>query len=1026
MNASFKEINELAAAVDAHAIVAITDAQGRITYVNEKFCAISKYSRHELLGQDHRMISSGHHSKEFFRDMWITIGSGQAWHGEIKNKAKDGTFYWVETMIVPFLNEKGRPRQYIAIRIDITLRREADEALLIAKTQLSSVLENSPAILYLLSIDGGNIVPRLVSKNITALLGFTTTEASSHEWWAGQIHPDDQKHPANSLKEILNADSSSTEYRMRAKDGRYIWIHDSRKLIRDLNGKPIEVVGVWTDITERRRAEEVAREASALLERERKKNVLFDLLVFVTCTGSIYALAVMTHWFDGVTPWFLSRTFAQMEQMILMPVAISVGLAAFAYRRWQETRTERTTQQQVQAALGLLHEELERRIKQRTEELSEANRALRVEVDERARTEGIVRESERRFSDMLENLELIAMTLDKDGRVTFCNDFLLRLTGWKREEVIGHSWAGRFLAESDLTTEKVFMDNLALETIPKHHENPIRTRTSDLRKIAWNNTMLRDATGRVIGTASIGEDVTERSQAEVALRASEKRFKTLFEQAAVGVAQGDVLTGRFVQVNQRLCEIAGQSSKDLEHLTFSAIARSQDPKFDIELMKRLRNGSIREFTREMRIVRKNKSEVWASLTISAMWAVGDVPDFFIAVIQDLTERKHLEDQFRQAQKMEAIGTLAGGIAHDFNNILSAIIGYTELAGLKLRDNPDVHRHLTSVLQAAHRAVDLVRQILSFSRQQPQERRAIQLRPIINESLELLRATLPSTIAFDTSIAANAPTVLADSTQIHQVVMNLGTNAWHAMKDKSGRIIVRLERWVVDEAHETANPRLRKGVYARLSISDTGCGMDAATLARIFEPFFTTKAPGEGTGLGLSVVHGIMDAHDGVVTVRSLLGHGTTFELYFPANAGDLAVAADVDDSLQRGNGELILFIDDEESLVRLGEYALTTLGYRVESSTRPEEALALVRTHPLRFALVITDQTMPGMTGLVLSEEIKKIRPDLPIILMTGNSASLTAERVEAAGIRRVLHKPASLQSLGTVVRSALSPEHRH
>jgi signal transduction histidine kinase len=385
------------------------------------------------------------------------------------------------------------------------------------------------------------------------------------------------------------------------------------------------------------------------------------------------------------------------------------------------------------------------------------------------------------------------------------------------------------------------------------------------------------------------------------------------------------------------------------------------------------------------------------------------------------EHRNLEEQLRQAQKMEAIGTLAGGIAHDFNNILSAIVGYTQLAELILKENPKVREYLGAVLQATRRATDLVRQILTFSRQQPQERRPIQLWPVVAESLKLLRSTIPSTIEFDTSLATDAPTVLADATQIHQILMNLGTNAWHAMKDSTGQLKVRLEQCVVDEAHAATQSQLNPGLYTRISVSDTGCGMDQATLGRIFEPFFTTKPPGEGTGLGLAVVHGIMKDHDGAVMVYSHPGEGTTFHLYFPAHAGEATVAAVEQGPTPRGHGERVLFVDDEELLVQLGQETLAALGYEVEVSTQPAAALAMVRGDPQRFALVLTDQTMPGMTGLFLASQLLQIRPELPIVLMTGYSAPLTAAQVEAAGIRHLLLKPTTIQSLGTTVHAALS-----
>jgi CheY-like chemotaxis protein len=278
-----------------------------------------------------------------------------------------------------------------------------------------------------------------------------------------------------------------------------------------------------------------------------------------------------------------------------------------------------------------------------------------------------------------------------------------------------------------------------------------------------------------------------------------------------------------------------------------------------------------------------------------------------------------------------------------------------------------------------------------------------------------------------SLATDAPTVLADATQIHQILMNLGTNAWHAMKDRNGRLQVKLERCVVDAAHAASQSLLRPGIYARVSVSDTGSGMEPATLQRVFEPFFTTKPPGEGTGLGLAVVHGIMKAHDGAVTVYSQPGEGTIFHLYFPAHAGEATVATVEQGSVPRGQGERILLVDDEEVLVRLGLKTLTALGYEVEVTTQPMDALAMVRADPQRFALVLTDQTMPGMTGFVLASQLLKIRPGLPIILMTGFSASLTSAQVEATGIRQLLLKPMNIHSLGKAVHATLSatPPHK-
>ena len=504
-----------------------------------------------------------------------------------------------------------------------------------------------------------------------------------------------------------------------------------------------------------------------------------------------------------------------------------------------------------------------------------------------------------------------------------------------------------------------------------------------------------------------------------ALQVSKRHFQGLFDQAAVGVALAEVSTRNFVQVNRRFSEITGYSETELVKLSFADLTHPEGVAQDVAQADKLKAGSIREYTREKRYMRKDHSEIWVSLTVSAMWAVGETPDFLIAVIQDITARKLLEEQVRQSQKMEAIGTLAGGIAHDFNNILAAINGYTELSLMLLEENPKVRDHLCAVLKASARATDFVRQILSFSRRQALDRKPVALGPIVAECTTLLRATIPASIEFDVWLAPDAPLVLADATQIHQILMNLGTNAWHAMKDRTGRFDVKLERYLLDEA-AAKETQLHPGICARITVSDTGCGMNKATLSRIFDPFFTTKPVGEGTGLGLAVVHGIMDSHGGAITVQSTPGQGSVFRLYFPETTGEPASSATAAESVPHGEGERILVVDDEVQIVQLMQLALTELGYEVEVATQPAAALAKVSADPKRFALVLTDQTMPGMTGMQLASRLRLINPGLPVILTTGYIAALTSEQVNAAGISQLLLKPVSLHSLRTAVQAAL------
>lgn len=397
------------------------------------------------------------------------------------------------------------------------------------------------------------------------------------------------------------------------------------------------------------------------------------------------------------------------------------------------------------------------------------------------------------------------------------------------------------------------------------------------------------------------------------------------------------------------------------------------------------------------------------------------------VQREITEQKlaetmqaKLEAQLRQAQKMEAIGTLAGGIAHDFNNILGAIIGYTELATLDLPETQPAQAHLAEVLRAGNRAKELVRQILAFSRHEEHERKPIQLQSVLDEALKLLRATLPSTIEIRRQIDPQAPPILGDPTQIHQVMMNLGTNASHAMNERGGILEVSLATFDVDSDFAQTHADLRAGRYLRLMISDTGLGMDRDTLERVFEPFFTTKPPGAGTGLGLAVVHGVVKRHDGAISVYSEPGKGTTFNLYFPVHEIEIPMAVVESTSIPRGNGERILFVDDEAPLATLGKSMLERLGYRVTVQTSSLEALATFNAQSDQFDLVITDQTMPSLSGADLARLLLEIRPELPVILATGYSTTINPERAKAIGIRELLLKPNTTQTLGEAIRRAL------
>ena len=509
----------------------------------------------------------------------------------------------------------------------------------------------------------------------------------------------------------------------------------------------------------------------------------------------------------------------------------------------------------------------------------------------------------------------------------------------------------------------------------------------------------------------------QHKRADEALRESEAQYRSLIENSndAIYLLAG----GKFEIINHRFSEIFDVTPEEVRAPDFNFIqmVAPRSRALIEERSRRADRGETLPSRYEFTVLRKDGSEIEVEASVSRIRYKGGRATQ--GILRDITERKKLETQLRQSQKMEAIGTLAGGIAHDFNNILMAMLGYADMAKYDVPDDSTAGVSLKEVFKAGARAKDLVKQILAFSRQGEQERKPIQIHPVVKEALKLLRASLPSTIEIRQNIDTSCGTVVADPTQIHQVLMNLCTNAYHAMREKGGVLDVNLNVVEVDAVLARTYPDLREGSYIRLTVSDTGCGMDRATQERIFEPFYTTKAVGEGTGMGLATVHGIVTSHGGVITLYSELGKGSVFHVYLPRLEDEVAVEVSETEEIPIGK-ESILLVDDEEQLVHMEQQMLERLGYHVTSRVSSLEALEAFRAMPDKFDLVITDQTMPNLTGVELAEELMRIQPDIPIVLVTGFSEVITPEKAKQMGIRKYLMKPITIFELGKAIRQVL------
>lgn len=699
---------------------------------------------------------------------------------------------------------------------------------------------------------------------------------------------------------------------------------------------------------------------------------------------------------------------------------------------------------------------LHQRVDERTRELQLINARLQEEVIEHKRTETELRTSQRQTRLIIDTALDAVIAFDRDwnildwnprAEVTFGYDAGFATDQLNLKSVIsanGHEPLRNFLTERLTGSD---MSAHALELSARHRDGrdiPVEIAVSVLN------------TGDNPIYSAFIRDITERKQIE------EARYRTLFDNSPVSLREEDfsevkryidklnvqgitdlpryfkefpeALTHclslvRIIDVNLATTRLFRAKTKEQFQDRFTEIYRGNAVKLFLEELLAMAAGRS-SFESEASLltidgntvyvlvnlsVAPGHRESWSKVFISAL----DMTDRHLAE----EEKDRLESQLRQTQKMDTIGTLAGGIAHDFNNMLTPIIGYADIIADSMNDERVVRDAVEHVISAATRARDLVRHILTFSRQVDNEPKPTRSGPLVKEALDLMRASLPSTVNLQVRIDPDARVILADATQIHQIILNLCTNAYHALHNGHGMIDVTLTNLDLTAAPTQQQTRLRAGQYVCLTVSDNGCGIKRENLDRIFEPFYTTKEVGKGTGMGLAVAHGIVRKHGGEITVESHEGRGSRFRVYLPA-VDDEPVFVSPKATLQQGH-EHILVVDDEPMVAQITSKMLQRLGYVVTTSTGATDALAIFGRSPQAFDAVVTDQTMPELSGNVLAMELHKLRADIPVILLTGFSHTVSEENVKSFGISEMLYKPVTAADLSHAVRRALDAVHR-
>ncbi|MCB2228630.1 MAG: PAS domain S-box protein [Desulfarculaceae bacterium] len=932
----------------------------------------------------------------------------------------NGKSLHLQQVIAPMHDLDGRLTGVMGVGLDISDRRRMERALAESESQFRRAIMSAP-LPIMLHAEGGEVVQ--VNQAWTRLTGYSAEQLDTLEHWLRLAYGEDWAkvdQVVSDLHHNLTGPQRQGEFTIRTADGQQVvWDFSSAPLGNLPDGRRL-VLSMATDVTRRKRDEAAIREAE-----ERFRTLVQNV------PGAVYRCFHDADW----TMIYVSES---IEEVTGYPAEDFIGNRVRSYESLIVPEDQARVRAEVEAALEAGRPfTLEYRVNhagggqrwifEKGSEVRGEQGAffcldgVLIDITEQKRAEQARLRSEALYAAMFDRagdaILLMAADGEEAGTILAANQAAAVLHGYEVSELIGMKVSDLVVEHKPGRMERILSGEWVLDEVEHRRKD--------------GSTFPLEISAGIVALEgerfilAMDRDISGRKQAEKERREREVRFRELFNNMSSGVAIYRVSPdGReffFQDINPAGLRMAGHALEQV----IGAEVREVFPRInDLGLLQVFQRvwASGRPEHHPATLYEDENLSLWVENYVCKLPS-GEV----VAIYDDLTqirkeeqERARLEGQLLQSQKLEALGTLAGGIAHDFNNILAAIMGYTELARSEVSPRSRALPDLDQVLAASERARVLVRQILSFARRSQEPRSPMGLTPVIQETFRLLRATVPATVEMVLHEPLAKEQVDADPTQMHQLIMNLCTNAAQAMEDEGGQLELSLDRVELDRESAAGYADLEAGSYLRLCVNDDGPGIPPEIKGRIFEPFFTTKEPHQGTGMGLAVVHGIVAAHGGAVTVYSELGQGTTFHVYLPVYGGVEQEKVPEALPMELGGDERILFVDDEPALADLGARVLGHIGYRVESFTSPKAAWEAFAATPEGFDLVVSDYTMPKMTGQDLAGKIANLSPGTPVIICSGFNRRIDDQWLERLGVSAVLNKPLVVRELAEAVRRAL------